>query len=212
MTEEQFHNAIKNGSAGDLLRHLNVSPGTSVFVPAGTVHAIGKDIVLAEIQQNSDVTYRVYDWGRVQPDGTARELHVEKSLEVSAFGTTHPGAAKPLGRREADAEWSVLAACEFFAADRIALDGVFQRDTRQESFHLLLCVDGELTVTAESAGRLALPGDAAMVLGASGRYSVEGSGAFLDYYVPNIRDDIIDPLTNVGHGPNAIASLGIGAW
>lgn len=209
VTKEQFRNAIGDGKVSGLLSHLGVSCGTSVFVPAGTVHSIGKGIVLAEIQQNSDITYRVYDWGRLQPDGAARELHIDKSLEVSAFGTTHPGAAKPLRRNEADVEWSVLAACEFFAADRIAIGGVFHRDTRKESFHLLLCIDGEIAVAVESDSRVVVAGQAVMVTGGSRRYRVDGRGAFLDYYVPNIEDDIVDPLERAGHDTRAIEALGL---
>jgi mannose-6-phosphate isomerase len=210
ITRDDLQAAIKDGSVSDRLAHFEVAPGSSVFLPAGTVHAIGKDIVLAEIQQNSDITYRLYDWGRLQADGTARELHIDKSLAVTAFADTHQGVAIPLRRAESDVEWTVLTACEFFAADRVAVNGVFHRTTRKESFHLLLCIGGGVTVAVESDDRSIRSGEAVMVIGASAEYSVAGHGIILDYYVPNIESDIAAPLQAAGHSAEAIASLGLG--
>ncbi len=210
VTREDLQAAIKEGNVSDRLAHLQVAPGSSVFLPAGTVHAIGKDIVLAEIQQNSDITYRLYDWGRLQADGTPRELHIDKSLAVTAFTDTHQGVAIPLRRAESDVDWSVLTACEFFAADHVAVDGVFHRVTRKESFHLLLCIGGEVTITVESEVRSIRSGEAVMVVGASAEYSVAGHGVILDYYVPNIESDIAAPLRAAGHSTEAIESLGLG--
>nr|HPK00742.1 class I mannose-6-phosphate isomerase [Candidatus Hydrogenedentota bacterium] len=85
---EAFSNAVANGDIEPLLNRFPVQAGDSVFVSAGTVHAIGAGVVLAEIQQNSDLTYRIHDWGRLDSDGQPRTLHLEKALEAIHFSPT----------------------------------------------------------------------------------------------------------------------------
>lgn len=85
-----FGKAIQSGSAADCLESFEVSPGDAILVPAGLVHAIGPGLTLAEIQQTSDLTYRLYDWGRLGDDGKPRELHVEKGLQASNYSMGKP--------------------------------------------------------------------------------------------------------------------------
>lgn len=85
ITKEDFIKAIENNDFDEILREIEVKKGDVVFIPAGTIHAIGKGILIAEIQQSSDITYRVYDWNRVGLDGKPRELHIEKALDVINF-------------------------------------------------------------------------------------------------------------------------------
>lgn len=108
VSREAFRAACLDGSVEELLSWVPVSPGDTIFVPAGTVHAIGAGITLCEIQQNSDVTYRLYDYGR------RRELHLDEGLAVAMLDR-HPGVSTPNGAR--------VAECEHFAADRISVNG-----------------------------------------------------------------------------------------
>lgn len=85
VTNEQCREAIINNTLTDLLNFIKVKPGDSFFIPAGTVHAIGKGCLIAEIQENSDITYRLSDYGRIDKDGLPRELHIEKALDVASF-------------------------------------------------------------------------------------------------------------------------------
>jgi mannose-6-phosphate isomerase len=92
---EQLRQASQEGTAVEaLLRRVPVKPGDAFYIPAGTVHAIGAGIVLYEIQQSSDITYRLYDWGRVDSNGRARELHLEESLSAIDL-ISRPQAAVP---------------------------------------------------------------------------------------------------------------------
>ncbi|MCB0208719.1 MAG: class I mannose-6-phosphate isomerase [Anaerolineae bacterium] len=91
VTPESFRENIENGTLEKCLHQLPVLPGDSVFIPAGSVHAIMDGIVLAEIQQNSDTTYRVYDWNRVDADGNSRPLHIDKAIDVINFDQVEPG-------------------------------------------------------------------------------------------------------------------------
>jgi mannose-6-phosphate isomerase len=208
VTADTFGAAMQDGSLESMMTQFPVSEGISVFVAAGTVHAIGGGIVLAEIQQNSDLTYRIYDWGRVQADGTSRELHVEKALQSIHFGSPHGGEANGLSYELSGATCTVLAACRYFSAELIESTGKFGRETRGESFHILLAKGDGLTVSAGNDTRRLKTAEAVLIPGAQDEFTVEGEGAFLDYYVPDLEKDIVAPLEAHGHTREAIVLLG----
>jgi len=185
-----------------------------VFVPAGTVHAIGAGIVLAEIQQNSDLTYRLYDWGRVQSDGTPRELHIDKSLVATKFGEGRQGPATTLSYPLDGGACEVLAACRHFAAERVSVaGGTVLRKSGGRSFHIVLGKTGALAVTVAPSGKPhpVGPGEAVLIPGAAQAYALEGEGSALCYYVPDLDEDIRRPLADAGHTAAAIAALGLDA-
>ncbi len=193
----------------DALVKFAVSSGTSVFVPAGTVHAIGSGILLAEIQQNSDVTYRIHDWNRLQEDGTPRTLHIDKSLCVIRYGSRHTGPVNPLTIHRGSVSSQVLAACRYFAAERTELaSGIVVRDTCARSFHLLLATTGSISVQAGDASQTLARGRALLVPGSFSEFSVTGTGVFLDYYVPDLVLDVLKPLRKEGYDDDEIFRLG----
>lgn len=208
VTREAFEGELARGTVGGMLTRIPALQGTAVFVEAGTVHAIGGGSLLAEIQQNSDLTYRLDDWGRVQSDGTPRELHVEKAIEVTHFGSRHHGASKPLAYAVGTAEIAVLAACRYFAAERVTLSDDLAVNTGGESFTLLLGQTGTIAVEAEGETRPLPPGSALMVTGSTARFTVSGEGSFLKYYVPGLQADIVQPLLGAGHTRVDIVALG----
>ena len=113
-TKKQFEEAIKNNTLNEYLNYVDVKKGDTIFIPSGTVHAILDGIVIAEIQQNSDTTYRVYDWGRVGKDGKPRELHVEKALDVINF--EYKGSVEKVStKKEEGFEHTSLINCKFFS-------------------------------------------------------------------------------------------------
>jgi mannose-6-phosphate isomerase len=95
VTREDFEAGLKSGTLEPLVHTINVQAGESIFIPSGRIHAIGGGNLILEIQQNSDTTYRVYDWGRVGLDGAPRELHIEESLKSSDFNDFEPDTLKP---------------------------------------------------------------------------------------------------------------------
>lgn len=128
--------AVDEGRPQDLLNRVPVQAGDSILVPAGTVHAILAGVVLVEIQQCSDTTYRIHDWGRLGPDGQSRELHVEQALDVIDFG---PAGAVPMPPRVVEARAGLLrevvAECGHFVVERVRIasgtrfDGVLDGET-----------------------------------------------------------------------------------
>jgi len=204
----RFESARRVGRLADLLTKIEARPDTAVFVPAGTVHAIGGGCLLAEIQQNSDLTYRIDDWGRTQPDGTPRELHLDKAMQVTRFGSRHAGAARPLAYDRPGARVNILAACRYFSAEHLAVSGSSSFDTGGESFQLCLGLEGRLSVAAAGEERALNPGEALLIAGSARSMELRGQGSFLRYYVPDLRRDIMRPLREAGHGFESIVALG----
>ena len=171
-TEEEIRRAIEEENFPSLLCKVMVEPGDVFFIPAGTVHAIGAGILLAEVQQNSNLTYRVYDYGRKDAQGNTRELHVEKALEVmnrkqlSAYRQEafRKQGKKPVGEKAAgesatgekaagkNVYLEQIGSCEYFTVDRLFLEenAFYSGKLTEESFLSLLVLEGEGVLTEET--------------------------------------------------------------
>lgn len=149
ITRDDLARAIAAGELAKTLRRIIVRPGDAVCIPSGTVHALLSGLVVAEIQESSDVTYRVYDWDRPGPSGRPRSLHEAKALEVIAFDRALPGVAQPqVVRQEAGVRVERLASCVQFAVERVILDGgaTFQGECDGASFEIWGAVEGQARV------------------------------------------------------------------
>ncbi len=147
-TKEGFEAAIGDGTVEDHVHAVKPAVGESIFIPSGRLHAIGAGLLIYEIQQNSDTTYRVFDWNRVGLDGNPRELHVAESMACIDFEDFEPGMDAPDGE--------TLAECAYFQVDKIALttgEPVVNPDP--ERFSILAVVSGGLT---DAAGNTHAPG------------------------------------------------------
>lgn len=123
VTKESLRDAIENGDLEKYLQRVKIKPGDHVCVPSETVHAILEGVLIAEIQQNSNTTYRVYDWNRVGDDGKPRELHVDKALDVINFDQVGCSLSNPEQKNSGDG-WSVENLChnQYFTTDRYQVD------------------------------------------------------------------------------------------
>lgn len=156
-TEEEIRRAIEEENFPSLLCKVMVEPGDVFFIPAGTVHAIGAGILLAEVQQNSNLTYRVYDYGRKDAQGNTRELHVEKALEVmdrKQLSSYRQEAFKKQGTKAAGKNVYLerIGSCEYFTVDRLFLEdnAFYSGKLTKESFLSLLVLEGEGVLTEEA--------------------------------------------------------------
>ena len=156
-TEEEIRRAIEEENFPSLLCKVMVEPGDVFFIPAGTVHAIGAGILLAEVQQNSNLTYRVYDYGRKDAQGYTRELHVEKALEVmdrKQLSAYRQEAFKKQGTKAAgeNVYMERIGSCEYFTVDRLFLEdnAFYSGKLTKESFLSLLVLEGEGVLTEET--------------------------------------------------------------
>jgi len=140
VTRERFEQAIAEGTVADCVHDIQPHPGQSIFIPSGRLHAIGAGFLIHEIQQNSDTTYRVFDWNRMGSDGKPRELHIEKSLASIDFNDFEPAM-----NTSSD---DPLASCAFFRTDRKSLSLEEQiSNPDPERFSILSVVEGELEST-----------------------------------------------------------------
>ena len=147
-SKEQIRNASSGKSLEDFFVPHPVSAEDTFYVPAGTPHTIGAGMVLCEVQEYSDVTYRVYDYGRVDASGRPRELHIEKALEVMNFGSTEAGKTSRLPLPALGFDRSLLAACRFFAAERWELKIPCVTETHPSHFDLFVVLSGSGTLDA----------------------------------------------------------------
>ncbi len=148
ITTEEFAAQIAAGTPESVVSFVPVHPGDVFFIPPGTVHAIGAGILLAEVQQNSDITYRVWDWGRVGADGKPRQLHIEQALAVSK---TEPYTVEKDATATKEIEGGsirTLAECPYFATYALTLDGKASVEIPAD-IRGVLCTGGAATVCAK---------------------------------------------------------------
>jgi mannose-6-phosphate isomerase len=144
---DRFRESIADGTVADCLHGYRVSPGDCVFVPAGTVHAIGEGILLAEVQQSSNLTFRIHDWGRLGRDGEPRPLHVDEALACIDFTRGPVAPVSPRVITEANPRSELLVSCPYFEMRRHTATSPFELATGG-SFRVLLVLEGSAEVTA----------------------------------------------------------------
>ena len=177
LTPDELRRRAKDGTICEVLNRVAVHPGDVFFVRPGTVHAIGAGILVAEIQQNSDTTFRVYDYNRLGVDGKPRQLHLERAAEVMNY-TPMPGAADTLPPCPPDGVQEVLT-CEYFRVRRAEVKTRISLATDGESFTHLMCVRGEGSILCGGKAYPFRQGDSYFLPAALGEYAVEGDGSLV---------------------------------
>ncbi len=172
VSREEFARRIKDNTLLEITNNVPVHKGDVFFIEAGTLHAIGSGILIAEIQQNSNTTYRVYDYGRVGADGKPRQLHIDKAVEVTSPEPPKYGT-KPKGDRESieGGSRTLLASCEYFNVNKYEISGEAVLCADGKSFNSVLILDGE----GEIDGAKAVKGDSFFVPAGYGEYKLGGN-------------------------------------
>jgi mannose-6-phosphate isomerase len=169
---EVLAEAIRAGTVLETVQKVAVQAGETIFMKPGTIHALGPGLLIYEIQQTSDLTYRVYDWGRPQTE--TRKLHIEKALAVSrhdAAATVMPALVL------ADGEVRVLSECEYFKLEMLlAGEKTVEFDTLEASFHALTVIEGQAQVWVAGQAYLLERFDTVLVPAATGAYRVQPVG------------------------------------
>ena len=136
--KEEYLNHLENKSIVSLLNEMPVKKGDVFFLETGTIHAIGAGVVIAEIQQTSDITYRIYDWDRVDANGKGRELHTDLALDAINYSKTHSKIQYPT----IDNKSNKVVDCPYFKTNVIPLQGDYSWVKKQEAFTVFMCTEG----------------------------------------------------------------------
>ena len=193
----QFLQALDNGTIESLFQSCPVYAGDTFFLPAGTPHSIGPGMIVCEVQEYSDLTYRLYDYGRVDGSGKPRELHLEKALAVMKFGQTCGGKIVPVPLPDESANRYLLAACRYFATERWNLGATAQMQSTPRRFELFVILTGSGYIHSQGPADSYGSGECWLIPASLGGFSVqpEQSSAFIRTFVP----DLIDLSTELLH-------------
>jgi mannose-6-phosphate isomerase len=149
LTAQTFYKHTQNGTLPEALHFETVAPGDVFFIPSGTIHAIGKGVLLAEIQQTSDVTYRIYDWGREYNSATARDMHTDLAIDVIDYAANSVHKVKYVCQPDTAVN---LVQCPYFTTNLLDLHKPAERLLAEhDSFVIYICLEGAATLTCKRA-------------------------------------------------------------
>lgn len=179
ISREDFVNAIKNGTVGDTLNEVRVKAGDCLYIPSGTVHAILEDILIAEIQQNSNTTFRIFDWNRTDKHGNKRELHIEKALDIINFDTNElekNTRFKEICNLTDNINQKIkLIESEYFNADEININDKYISTVSEDAFMIIMNISGSGKIHWENGSEIINKGDTLLLPACLGKFEIEGS-------------------------------------
>ncbi|HXN28491.1 MAG TPA: type I phosphomannose isomerase catalytic subunit [Candidatus Acidoferrales bacterium] len=209
VTPEIFKRAIEDGSAEGCLQRVPLRGGEAIFVPAGTAHTIGAGLVLCEIQEYSDLTYRVFDYNRRDAQGRSRDLHIEKALQVMRFGAQHGGKIEPARIVRNGVTKTFFIACRYFAAEKWELAADAAAATSPEHFELLIILEGRGSILWGGEPVAYAAAQTWLLPAALGAYhwAPEERTSLLRAYVPVPFDEVARKLAAQGVSEAAMSHL-----
>lgn len=181
--KEKYLKYLEAGTLAELLNAYKVQDGDAYFIPAGTIHAIGKGLLIAEIQQTSDITYRVFDWNRVDPKtGQGRELHTELALDAIEYKSRSD--YKTVAAPKVNAPVT-LEKCPYFQTNSLIVDGAVERDyADMDSFVIYICLDGNLELEYDGGTETVKKGETVLIPAELNEMTLKGQGKVLEVYIP----------------------------
>ncbi|TPD69728.1 type I phosphomannose isomerase catalytic subunit [Flavobacterium microcysteis] len=178
-SKEKYLKNLENKTLLSILEEITVKKGDVFFLETGTIHAIGAGIVIAEIQQTSDITYRVYDWDRVDAEGKSRELHIDLALDAINYDRTD---TKRTYTQEENKSNPVVI-CPYFTTDYLPLNGKIEIKKQHESFTVYMCMEGDFKVKYNETVWDYKKGDTVLLPAAMQEYELEGQAVLLEIYI-----------------------------
>ena len=179
ITREEYLDAVSSGHLVDLLNRVEVKAGEAFFIPAGLVHALGKGVQVVEIQQTSDVTYRIYDWDRVDDEGKSRELHTALAVDAIDFAMrTEDSICRYVPKLNESVE---IAKCKYFTTNILQVEGEVAKDYASlDSFVILMCIGGEAEIDADGNVEKMADGDVVLLPAEFNEVVIKGSAKLLE--------------------------------
>lgn len=182
ITREEYISAVAESRLEELLNRVEVKPGDLFFIPAGTVHALGAGIEVVEVQQTSDITYRIYDWDRVDAEGKSRELHTALAVDAINFEADADLLYKP---------YNLQPGCEvkaidspYFTMSLMDIKGGYEEDLSElDSFVVYIALSGNMTLRSEAGEESLNEGELVLVPAEMSELEIEGEGRLMKIYV-----------------------------
>lgn len=178
--QEEIANIIRTGKIREILNEVSIHKGDVIFIPSGTIHAILKGTLICEIQQNSNLTYRVYDWDRIGKDGKPRELHIEKAIDVIKQDTKQKIVTT--SNQEVDTSNNVIT-CDYFKVDTICISSKYKHTSNKETFEAIMVVEGNGKIQTNGKEYTIKLGDSFIIPASLGEYEIEGNIKLLKAYL-----------------------------
>lgn len=180
VTRAQYLDAVVAGTLPELLQKYEVHAGDAFFIPAGTIHAIGKGIKVVEIQQTSDITYRIFDWNRVDDNGRPRQLHTALAIDAIDFDSDAQYVITRPPQKNTPVK---IVCCPYFTTNLLEVEGEVERDfSSLDSFVIYVCVEGSVTLSCEGAEERLSKDDVLLVPAEQMAVTLKGDGTLLEVY------------------------------
>jgi mannose-6-phosphate isomerase len=209
LTCSEVEGAIESGTLQEMLDYVPVSAGDVIYNPPGTIHALGRGLLLYELQQSSDLTYRLYDWDRRDPN---RPLHIEKSLDVACLEPFSEHKIEPVEIQEPGATRAFLCACSYFAAELLTVRSHTLERPAGTCFHALTVLKGTGCLQygkGPVVNVLLNSGESLLVPASIHEYRVQAEEPLMiiKAYVPDLLQDVVRPLRKKGVAESTILQL-----
>ncbi|WP_262731964.1 type I phosphomannose isomerase catalytic subunit [Gaetbulibacter sp. NE] len=181
MDAETYLSHLENKTLTEILNFDKVKVGDTYFIEVGRVHAIGAGVVVAEIQQTSDITYRVYDWDRVDDEGNERELHNDLAIDAIDFEMEDNFR---VSYEKAKNQSNKMVSCPYFTTSYLDVDSTLKKENNHDSFLIYMCVEGEVQITTDSGTETIKKGETILLPAAVKNYEITSENAkLLEVYV-----------------------------
>jgi mannose-6-phosphate isomerase len=176
---DEYLEKLESKQLIDILNQEPAKKGDVYFLETGTIHAIGAGIVIAEIQQTSDITYRIYDWDRLDANGNGRQLHVQEALDAMNYNTTD--TKKEYSKEENTS--NAMVDCPYFTTNFLPLNGTIEVAKNGDSFTVYICTEGEYSVEMAGETYGFKKGDTVLIPAAIRAFKVTGNATLLEIYI-----------------------------
>lgn len=178
ISKEELEKIIENNQIKEYLNYIDIKSGDSIYIPAGTIHAILEDTLICEIQQNSDTTYRVYDWDRKDKEGNGRQLHKKEAIE-----TIKTENIPTIVHTTEELQFQKIVQSEFFEVEKINCREYYEDCSDTNTFYAINVIEGKGIIQTETNECKIEKGDSFIIPATLGKYKIEGNVQFLKSYI-----------------------------
>ena len=182
ITREQYIDAVAQGTVADIIEPVSVKAGDAFLIPSGTVHSISGGVTLIEIQQPVDLTYRIFDWNRVDEKGNSRELHTAYAVDAIDFTSNVAACKKEYKTRTNEAV--EIVKCDYFTCNILSVEGTAERNLSSlDSFVLYYCTEGSAEIVTDDGNETIRKGEVVLIPADANEITISGRATLLEYYI-----------------------------